>query len=122
MSTGRRIAKRSILGTRVAACRLDGLFYTGVICSAKVGDGISGPRYSVRFDGTKYVAEFGPNDIVGPGFQSVSDIELLPGQNIHFTHNGRDTQGVILQSRPDLDEIWIEIKQGCGTVCYELNV
>ncbi|XP_037074039.1 zinc finger protein 704-like isoform X2 [Pollicipes pollicipes] len=114
MSTGKRIAKRSILGTRVAACRVDGLYHTGVICGTKVGDGFSAPRYSVRFDGTRFVAEFGPNDLVGPGFLSVCDIELLPEQMIHVTHNGRETQGVVLSHRPDLDEVWIEIKQGYG--------
>ena len=115
MSTGKRIAKRSILGTRVAACRVDGLYYTGVICSTKVVDGFS-PRYSVRFDGTRFVAEFGPHDLVGPGFLSVCDIELLPDQKIHVTHNGRETDGIVLSHRPDLDEVWVEIKQGFGKV------
>ncbi|XP_055907153.1 uncharacterized protein LOC129942280 [Eupeodes corollae] len=63
MSTGRRLAKRSIIGTRVCAPGPDGLWYSGVIQDVKTPPSTSQPsennncinltpdtKYTVRFD------------------------------------------------------------------------
>lgn len=108
MSTGKRLAKRSIVGTRVCALGDDGRFYPGVInavrTTAPVGSS-AGPgenRYSVRFDSSSpprrvLPREFRDSEIVGPGFRSVTGVKLRSGQKVFLTFNGREVAGSVLE-------------------------
>lgn len=65
-SGGKRLAKRSIVGTRVAAPGEDGKFYPGLIQAMKTsaeevsveGSANGDNVYSVRFDDTRETKEF----------------------------------------------------------------
>ncbi|KAG8230952.1 hypothetical protein J437_LFUL010838 [Ladona fulva] len=108
MSTGKRLAKRSIVGTRVCALGGDGRYYPGVIhavrTTAPAGTS-SGPgenRYSVRFDSSPpprrvHPREFRDSEIVGPGFRSVTNVRLRSGQKVFLTYNGREVAGRVLE-------------------------
>lgn len=108
MSTGKRLAKRSIIGTRVCALGSDGLYYSGVIQNVKsqsgngaspafikatTGDVVTSSNaasnlYIVRFDVKRNA---GNGVIVHPGVpqhREFRDIELIgPGfRNILDCH------------------------------------
>ena len=127
MSTGKRLAKRSIIGTRVCAPSSDGKYYSGVIhavktpagtgtLSSKSDNGLSinsKTRYSVRFDpvpaGTGKAPssnnEYSDRDLIGPGFNSVTGAKLVTGQKVFLTYNGREIQAEVTQHREHLDEV-----------------
>ncbi|XP_018917225.1 zinc finger protein 395 [Bemisia tabaci] len=124
MSTGKRLAKRSIIGTRVCAPGEDGKFYAGVIHAVKtpavsvLGD-VSGSnaetRYSVRFDadrktGTVCRREYRDVELIGPGFQSISNFHLVPGQKVFLTFNGREICGEVVEHKPQIDEVTISVQ------------
>ena len=110
----KRLAKRSILGTRVAVRGDDGKFYAGMIQATKTCEEAEssssshaesnrggGPvqtenRYSVRLDATRKVKEFAESEIVGPGFGSVAGNKLCAGQIVYVTHMNREVQGAVL--------------------------
>ena len=58
MSTGKRLAKRSILGTRIVAPGHDGRFYPAIIQAVKTLNELSDTVYSCRFDNSRKVSEF----------------------------------------------------------------
>ncbi len=102
MSTGRRLAKRSILGTRVAVPGQDDLLHAGQVAAVKTcgdtGGSGGGCRYSVRLDEPpRRVFEFAERDLVGPGFRGVSDVQLAPGQKVYVTHNQREMAGRVVR-------------------------
>ena len=109
----KRLAKRSILGTRVVAPGEDGKFYPGIIQAMKTcEDRLAGgevSRYSVRFDITRNVREFRETEIIGPGFQSVTSSKLKPGQIVYLTHCNREVQGSVNLHRPNIDQVIIQI-------------
>lgn len=110
MSTGKRLAKRSILGTRVCAPNAKGLYVQGVIQATRTDDHRS--VYSVCLDnelGGKTIAEYGQADLVGSGFRSVMDVILQRGQRVFVTHNGREVKGVVSDHRPDTDEVELSL-------------
>jgi len=96
MFSGRRPGKRSIVGTRVCAPFSTGFYSPGVI-SAIQAAGLweaTGDRYTVEFeDGSKRT--FGGDDIIGPGFQSLTKEHLGVGQTVFITHNGREVEGSV---------------------------
>ena len=117
----KRLAKRSILGTRVAVRGDDGKFYAGMIQATKTCEedessagscggsaraarseaaGTSAMaaenRYNVRLDTTRKVKEFAESEIVGPGFGSVAGNKLCAGQIVYVTHMNREVQGAVL--------------------------
>ncbi|GFY58521.1 DUF4772 domain-containing protein [Trichonephila inaurata madagascariensis] len=106
MSTGKRLAKRSILGTRVCAPNAQGVFVPGVIQATRTDDHRS--VYTVSLD-DKTVAEYGQAELVGPGFKSVMDVILQRGQRVFVTHNGREVKGIVCDHRPDTDEIELSL-------------
>lgn len=124
MSTGKRLAKRSIIGTRVCAAIGDGKYYSGVIhavktpaCGSENNNCINltpNTRYSVRFD-SKEVGlgrshmEFFESDLIGPGFRSISGIQLLQGQIVYVTYNGREVCGEVKEHNLETDEVAITI-------------
>ena len=110
MSTGKRLAKRSILGTRVVAPGDDGLFHPGVIQAVKTAENSDVPsRYSVRFDLTRKVREYSESDIIGPGFSGVTGIKLRPGQIVYVTYCNREMQGSVVCHRPNIDQVIVRL-------------
>ncbi|XP_065225261.1 zinc finger protein 395-like isoform X2 [Planococcus citri] len=120
MSTGKRLAKRSIIGTRICAPGEDGLFYSGVIQSVKTptdhGDFETNmdTLYSVRFDYSakkcpSLKREFYGSDIIGPGFQTLTNIRLNAGQKVYLTYNGREISGHIVHHNCLVDEVSVSI-------------
>ena len=109
MSTGKRLAKRSILGTRVACNLEDGKYYAGVICAVKnIEEG--GPSiYSVKIEGERRPRDLREGDIVGSGFTPVNSVKLRNGQKVYITHNSREVQGNVLYHRPNIDEVLIKV-------------
>ncbi len=108
MSTGKRLAKRSILGTRVVAPGIDGRFYPAVIQSMKTSPATGGGQYDgsvttttsyvVRFDNSRKVSEFRESELIGPGFSDVTSVGTLrSGQRIYVTYAGRELEGTVLQ-------------------------
>ncbi|KAL5273854.1 ZNF395 family protein [Megaselia abdita] len=152
MSTGRRLAKRSIIGTRVSAPGPDGIWYSGVIEEVKTPSYNLSPtdcinltsdtRYKVRFDfktstdfddapttNTTPIAdimispsqsvrrnamkkEFSESELIGPGFCTLDGKQLLPGQRVFITHNGRETSGDVITHDREKDEVIVKIS--CG--------
>ena len=113
MSTGKRLAKRSILGTRVAVPGEDGLYHPGVIQAVKtpeavVNSGITS-RYSVRIDLTRKQREHPESDIIGPGFAGLTGIKLRPGQVVYVTYCNREMQGSVVCHRPNVDQVIIRL-------------
>ncbi|KAG8282432.1 c-clamp [Homalodisca vitripennis] len=107
MSTGKRLAKRSIIGTRVVAPREDGLFHSAVIHAVKSTREEDGgeAKYSVRFDDTRAIAVLRETELIGPGFQSVHSAVLKPGQRVYLTYNGREVTGDVREHDTDVDEV-----------------
>lgn len=124
MSTGKRLAKRSIIGTRVCAPGDNGKYYSGVIHAVKTPASFadnnncinltSNTRYSVRFDskcavGKRGCREYRECDLIGPGFGSINGLVLTEGQKVFITFNGRETSGEVLRHAPEIDEVTILI-------------
>ena len=110
MSTGKRLAKRSIIGTRICApVPVGGVeLYMPAVISATKNTGIGAdPQelntvYTVTFSrDQKWAtscpasAEYRANELIGPGFGSVSQAKLLPGQRVFITYSGREVAGTI---------------------------
>lgn len=113
MFSSRRLAKRSIIGTRVCSTWQDGRYYPGIIQSTQTGPN-GDDLFIIRFDDgyTKLALE---QDIVGPGFQNVSSCRLKHAQRVFVTHNGREVSGLVLNHDTDLDEVVISIQYSDGT-------
>ena len=113
MSTGKRLAKRSILGTRIVAPGQDGRFYPAVIQNV-TQDRYSErapPRYTVRFDNSRKLSEFLETDLIGPGFSCVNNLvgQLMAGQRVYLTHLGREMEGTIISHDTGLDQVLVNI-------------
>jgi len=116
MSTGKRLAKRSIVGTRVCVPK-EGFFLPGVIHAVKSSPGglfNSGDnRYSVRLDAPhpRTVAEYMEKELVGPGFRSIAGLALKEGQRVFLTHNGREVSATLVSHVRDdtKDEVTVTL-------------
>jgi hypothetical protein len=112
MSSGKRLAKRSILGTRVMAPGIDGLYEPGMIQAMKTYEDPSlSNRYSVRFDESRRVVEFLEADIIGPGFQTVNSVHLQPGQVVFVTHNQREMQARVIRHDFETQDVLLRINE-----------
>lgn len=118
MSTGKRLAKRSILGTRVVAPGDDGRLYPGIIADMKTPEGGSSStsdtstnhiRYTVRFDENRKTKEFFEGEIIGPGFSSVTSSKLRPKQKVWVTNANREMEGYVLHHRPNIDQVIVQL-------------
>lgn len=136
MSTGKRLAKRSIIGTRVCAPGEDGKFYSGVIQAVKTPANFAennncinltpNTRYTVRFDSRqgnlgRTTAEFFEGSLIGPGFRSVQGLELVSGQKCYVTYNGREVTGEVCKHHIDTDEVIICIQPSGIETPFEVN-
>ncbi|KAK9890491.1 hypothetical protein WA026_010572 [Henosepilachna vigintioctopunctata] len=132
MSTGKRLAKRSIIGTRVCAPGEDGKYYSGVIQAVKTPASYTennncinltpNTRYTVRFDSRqgnlgRTSCEFFEGNLIGPGFQSVLGLELVKGQKVFVTYNGREVCGEVCNHHSETDEVIIRIHPSGIEVC-----
>ena len=132
-TTGKRLAKRSILGTRVVAPGDDGRLYPGIIAAMKTpeaGCSVSGDlssssssssssppssssssdqKYTVRFDESRKIKEFLEGEIIGPGFSNVTSSKLRPDQKVWVTHANREMEGYVLHHRPNIDQVIIQL-------------
>lgn len=123
MSTGKRLPKRSIIGTRVCAQGDDGKYYAGVIQAVKTPASFPentncinitpNTRYTVKFDLKNAVTSKGSREyrgceLVGPGFGSISGCSLLKGQKVYLTFNGREVSGEVIEHRQDTDEVTLQ--------------
>mgnify|MGYP001379626659 CR=1 FL=1 len=111
MSTGKRLAKRSILGTRVAAPAGDGKYLKGIIQAVKTCEDPSlANRFSVRFDDETFkVAEFLEHDLIGPGFKSVTAVGLQAGQLVFVTHAQREMAGRVIRHDFETQDVIIAL-------------
>ena len=117
MSTGKRIAKRSILGTRVVAPGADGRFYPAVITSVTTRDRLpyksDENKYTVCFDNSRRLAEFSETALIGPGFGCVSRVagRLLAGQRVYLTHLGREVEATVghHDDRADIVSVLLQV-------------
>ena len=115
--SGKRLAKRSIVGTRVVAPGDDGKYYPGYTAAVKTCEGADSSedpppatsRYSVRFEHTRAVGEFHESEIIGPGFSALTGSKLRAGQIVYVTHANREVQGSVIHHRPNLDQVIIRI-------------
>ncbi|CAH1368303.1 unnamed protein product [Tenebrio molitor] len=136
MSTGKRLAKRSIIGTRVCAPGEDGKYYSGVIQAVKTPANFvennncinltPNTRYTVRFDSRqgnlgRTTAEFFEMDLIGPGFQSVLGLELVPDQKCFVTYNGREVSGEVCKHHLERDEVLIRIHPPGSEAPFEVQ-
>lgn len=131
MSTGKRLAKRSIIGTRVCAQGADGLWYSGAIQTVDTPMNsmiennnciniTPNTKYKVRFDPNQDMSRRGPkrefyeSELIGPGFRTIMDVALHPGQKIFITYNGRESAGEVIGHDVAKDEVNVLVKQlGC---------
>lgn len=115
MSGTKRLAKRSIVGTRVSALwQQDGRFYPGVIRALAAEETPSSKAmYTVHFD-DGFETSVTSKDIVGPGFQSVPSGRLKHAQKVFITMNGREVCGLVAHHDRRNDEVIISLKQGNG--------
>lgn len=116
------MAKRSIIGTRVCAPGEDGKYYSGVIQAVKTPATFAEntncinltphTRYTVKFDlksavPPKGYREYRECDLIGPGFRSISGVQLLNGQRVYITFNGREVSGEVVVHQQTTDEVVI---------------
>ena len=114
MSTGKRLAKRSILGTRIVAPGQDGRFYPGTIQAVRSSEADrlarQPTRYSVRFDNSRKVSEYLETQLIGPGFSGVArGQQLMAGQRVYLTHVGREMEGTIMSHDKAHDQLIVNI-------------
>ena len=109
MSTGKRLAKRSILGTRVACNLEDGKYYAGDIVAVRNIEDNGPTIYSVRIEGERRPRDLRDGDIVGSGFTPVSSVKLRAEQKVYITYNSREVQGKVVYHRPNIDEVLISV-------------
>lgn len=130
MSTGKRLAKRSIIGTRVAALGDDGLYYSGMIQAVKTPAPFPennncinltpNTRYTVRFDGGKSTREYRDAELIGPGFRGMQGIKLQPTQRVFLTYNGREVRADLLAHDHQTDELRVQVHAPAAEVSTQI--
>lgn len=119
MSTGKRLAKRSIIGTRICAPLESGLFTPGVIQSTKCSYDGRETIYSVLYDKPanccggriRNSSEYKASELVGPGFKTIGHgIHLISGQKVYITFNGREVSGFVLEHSLDTDQVFLTLE------------
>lgn len=122
MSTGKRIAKRSIVGTRVSVpvngipVQGQSLWLPAVIHSTRVLGletsycvffTVNDPDLRNILPSRK---EYRAEQIIGPGFQPVTSIRrFAAGQKVFITFKGREVAGTVSHHNPAIDEVILTI-------------
>ncbi|KAH3780926.1 zinc finger protein 704-like [Dreissena polymorpha] len=110
MFGSRRLAKRSIVGTRVAAKWQDGRYYPGVIRGEYAEETpFTDAVYSVLFE-DGYEKNIPSKSIVGPGFQPGTTCVLKNGQPVFLTLNGREVSGLVVNHSLEVDEVLVNVQ------------
>ncbi len=112
MSTGKRLAKRSILGTKVMVPGVDGLYRAGFIQAVKTSDATGAASYSVRLEESGRAFEFAPRDVVGHGFRAPSEVHLPRGQRCFVTHNNREVEARVARHDLESQDVLLTIDNG----------
>lgn len=117
MFGSRRLAKRSIIGTKVCGLRQDGRYYQGTIQSIQTQPN-NQEFYSVYFsdNDTKL---FRDCDLIGPGFHNISSALLKEGQRIYATYNGREVVGIVINHDNFTDDVSIAVMSGSKEIRIE---
>ncbi|XP_078664487.1 zinc finger protein 704-like isoform X1 [Branchiostoma floridae x Branchiostoma belcheri] len=102
MLVGKRIAKRSIVGSRVCVAGKDGYLHPGVIRATKSDSAGPGDAtaYSVALD-TGEIVELTEEKLVGCGFRGMGGLRLEPGQRVFLTHHGREVAGSVTEHQTE---------------------
>lgn len=96
MFGSKRPGKRSIVGTKVCAIYTDKFYRPGSIQSVQIpADQCQDQTYSVVFD-EGGCGVYTDNQLIGPGFRSLSADRVKTGQIIYLTYNNREVKGSIL--------------------------
>ncbi|KAL8591775.1 hypothetical protein ACOMHN_032317 [Nucella lapillus] len=113
MSGVKRLAKRSIIGTRVCALwPQDGRYHPGVIRAvAAEATPATDDLYTVHFD-NGLDTNVTSKHIVGQGFQSSPLGRLKHDQKVFITLHGREVSGSVAHHDRRTEEVIIIIKQG----------
>lgn len=113
MSGVKRLAKRSIIGTRVCALwQQDGRYHPGVIRAvAAEATPVTDDLYTVHFD-DGLETNVTSKHIVGQGFQSSPSGRLRHDQKVFITLHGREVSGTVAHHDKRNDEVIIIVKQG----------
>lgn len=109
MSSGKRLAKRSILGARVCCPHplQDGYFLPCVIQATRTRQDETN-IYSVKFADC-HITEVTEVELVGQGFRSITSVLLKKGQKVYITLSGKEVQGVVLSHHKN-DEVLVEVR------------
>ncbi|XP_038051323.1 zinc finger protein 704-like isoform X2 [Patiria miniata] len=110
MYGSKRLAKRSIIGTRVCAPWPDGIYYPGKIRNME-----NRSVYTICFD-DGYTKAFREADIVGQGFRGVGSVHLKFGQKVFITNNGREMVGHVQKHKKPTNEVFIKIADSSETM------
>uniref|UniRef100_A0A2I9LQ02 Zinc finger protein 395 n=1 Tax=Centruroides hentzi TaxID=88313 RepID=A0A2I9LQ02_9SCOR len=108
MSTGKRLAKRSIPGTRVCAPVEDGTYVPGVIQACKTDADDRDDVYCVLLEDDRR-REYKGHQLIGPGFQSVSKAVLKTGQKVYVTYNAREVSATVIGRKPEGDDVLVTL-------------
>ncbi|XP_033640532.1 zinc finger protein 704-like [Asterias rubens] len=114
----KRLAKRSIVGTRVCAQWPDGVYYAGVIHKVELenkSNCLVDPNYTICFD-DGYIRRYKEGDIVGQGFSGISSVHLKFGQRVFFTNHGREMVGFVQKHKRPTNEVFIKVDDGSDRV------
>lgn len=110
MSGNRRLAKRSIVGTKICALWKDGRFYPGVITDHSGEPSIAEEtKYTVVFDDGFQKSVYSRH-IIGQGFHSINSFRLKNGQKVFLTMHGREVAGVVVQHDTDSDNVVVNVR------------
>uniref|UniRef100_A0A0B7AS88 DUF4772 domain-containing protein n=1 Tax=Arion vulgaris TaxID=1028688 RepID=A0A0B7AS88_9EUPU len=111
----KKLAKRSIIGTRVSALwPQDGRYYPGIVQSQVYEETITADAvYDIIFD-DGFTHHIKSRNVVGPGFQQVTSTVLKRGQKVFLTLNGREVNGVVLHHNHVIDEVVVKLRNQNG--------
>lgn len=112
MSTNKRIPKRSIIGARVSVGCEDGLWRQGKVTSMRTSELETNKMFSVKMDVSSQTQEWRETEIYGPGFMTSlpCNTELVVGQAVFVTHNGREVEGNVVLHLSSQDCVQVDVK------------
>jgi hypothetical protein len=135
MSSGKRLAKRSIVGMKVCAQCDDGFYYScrivGIKSPSSTFDNHNcinitpNTRFQVRFDpnaalSRRHRIDFPIEELIGDGFSSILDARLKPDQRVYITHNGREISGTVIEHDIMTEEVTILVQVSPTETPFEL--